>query len=217
MFDGEQTRELKFVRPAQELGFSLSEVKELLALRQTHHACSDVQSMLKGKLADVQEKIKSLARLEAELAGALRNCNRELRLKREIRHENCCRPAHEARPNERFYKPQICLKWKSLGQTVNPVHGAPWLLAWLRSAASLRPQAAARHCCRLSSLPAQQAHRPLSPNCDPTCLCCRCCSLPLAFISPGEPDSAIASPAGSAHFFCGSRRLWCFYSSSSHR
>src|SRR5438128_1568457 len=29
-------------------------------------------------------------RLEAELAGALRNCNRELRLKREIPHENCC-------------------------------------------------------------------------------------------------------------------------------
>ena len=79
---GEQIRELKFVRHAQELGFSLSEVKELLALRQTHHVCSDVQSMLKRKLADVQEKIKSLARLESELAGALRNCNRELRLKR---------------------------------------------------------------------------------------------------------------------------------------
>ena len=46
--------------------------------------------MLERKLADVQEKIKGLERLEAELAGALRNCNRELRLKREIRHENCC-------------------------------------------------------------------------------------------------------------------------------
>ena len=48
-------------RHAQELGFSLTEVKELLALRQKHHACSDAQSMLKRKLADVQEKIKSLA------------------------------------------------------------------------------------------------------------------------------------------------------------
>jgi len=90
LFDQEQIRDLKFVRHAQELGFSLNEVKELLALRQKHHACSDVQSMLKHKLADVQEKIKSLERLEAELAGALRNCNRELRLKREIRHGNCC-------------------------------------------------------------------------------------------------------------------------------
>ena len=46
--------------------------------------------MLKRKLADVHEKIKCLERLETELAGALRNCNRELRLKREIRHGNCC-------------------------------------------------------------------------------------------------------------------------------
>ncbi len=90
LFEGEQIHELKFVRHAQELGFSLTEVKELLALRQKHHACSEVQTMLTHKLADVRDKIKSLARLEAELRGALRNCNRELRLKREIKHEDCC-------------------------------------------------------------------------------------------------------------------------------
>jgi len=90
LFDGEQIRELTFVRHTQELGFSLNEVKELLGLRQKHHACSEVQSMLTRKLVDVRDKIKSLARLEAELAGAYRNCNRELRLKREIKHEDCC-------------------------------------------------------------------------------------------------------------------------------
>jgi hypothetical protein len=46
--------------------------------------------MLKHKLTGVRAKIKSLARLEAKLAGALRNCNRKLRLKRDIRHEECC-------------------------------------------------------------------------------------------------------------------------------
>jgi DNA-binding transcriptional MerR regulator len=90
LFNGEQIHDLRFVRHAQELGFSLAEVKELLALRQRHHACSEVQSMLKSKLDDVRNKVKSLARLEAELAGALRNCTRELRLKQEITHENCC-------------------------------------------------------------------------------------------------------------------------------
>ncbi len=90
LFDGQQIRDLKFVRHAQELGFSLTEIKELLALRQKHHACSEVQSMLKHKLTDVREKIKSLVRLEAELRGAMQNCNRELRLKREIKHEDCC-------------------------------------------------------------------------------------------------------------------------------
>ncbi len=90
LFSEEQIHDLKFVRHAQELGFSLAEVKELLALRQKHHACSEVQSMLKRKLGDVGEKIKSLARLETDLAGALRNCNRDLRLKREIKHDDCC-------------------------------------------------------------------------------------------------------------------------------
>ena len=90
LFDGEQIRDLTFVRHAQELGFSLAEVKELLALRQKHHVCSEVQSMLKRKLGDVREKINSLSRLEAELAKAFRNCNHELRLKREIKHEDCC-------------------------------------------------------------------------------------------------------------------------------
>jgi len=66
LFDGEQIRDLKFVRHAQKLGFSLTEVKELLALRTKHHACSEVQSMLKRKLGNVREKIKSLARLERD-------------------------------------------------------------------------------------------------------------------------------------------------------
>jgi hypothetical protein len=42
--------------------------------------------MLNHKLGAVREKINSLFRLEAELADALRSCNRELRLKREIKH-----------------------------------------------------------------------------------------------------------------------------------
>jgi DNA-binding transcriptional MerR regulator len=49
LFDGEQIRNLTFVRRAQELGFSLTEVKELLPVRQKHHVCSEVQSMLKRK------------------------------------------------------------------------------------------------------------------------------------------------------------------------
>ena len=90
LFDENQVHDLKFVRHAQELGFSLAEVKELLSLRQKPHACAEVQSMLTGKLSDVRNKIKSLARLEAELQGALRACNRELRLERGIKHEDCC-------------------------------------------------------------------------------------------------------------------------------
>jgi DNA-binding transcriptional MerR regulator len=90
LFDEEQIRDLRFIRHAQELGFSLTEIKHLLALQQRHHACPQVQTILKRKLAHVREKIKSLAHLERELADALRDCNRKLRLKREIRLQDCC-------------------------------------------------------------------------------------------------------------------------------
>ena len=90
LFDQDQIHNLKFVRHAQDLGFSLNEIGDLLALRQKPHACSEVQSMLRSKIAGVREKIDNLAVLEAELAQALRNCDRELRSKRAIQHKDCC-------------------------------------------------------------------------------------------------------------------------------
>jgi len=90
LFDENQVHELKFVRHAQDLGFSLAEVKELLALRQKPHPCVQVESMLKRKLTDVRNKIRNLARLETELQGALRACHRELRLERGIQHDDHC-------------------------------------------------------------------------------------------------------------------------------
>ena len=90
LFNAAQISELKFVRHAQELGFSLKEIKELLALRQKDHTCLAVRSMLKGKLTDVRKRIKSLVRLEADLTAAMRICNRELHLKREVKHGPSC-------------------------------------------------------------------------------------------------------------------------------
>jgi MerR family copper efflux transcriptional regulator len=90
LFNAAQISELKFVRHAQDLGFSLKEIKELLALRQKDHTCSAVRSILKRKLTDVRQRIKSLVHLEADLRVAMRDCNRELRLKREVKHGHGC-------------------------------------------------------------------------------------------------------------------------------
>jgi MerR family transcriptional regulator, copper efflux regulator len=90
LFDEDQIHNLKFVRHAQDLGFSLNEIRDLLALRQKPHACAEVQSMLRRKVADVREKIKILSVLETELTKALRNCDRELRSNRAVKHKDCC-------------------------------------------------------------------------------------------------------------------------------
>jgi hypothetical protein len=65
--------------------------------------------MLKLNLGDVGEKIDTLSRLEEELAHALRNCNRELRLKREIKHEDCCLLLTKIDRMRGSQRQQVCL------------------------------------------------------------------------------------------------------------
>ena len=90
LFDGEQIRDLTFVRHAQELGSSLTKVKELLALQQKHHVCSEVQSMLKGKLGDVRQKINSLSSWKGSLQSRCAIANVSCTSNGTIKHEDCC-------------------------------------------------------------------------------------------------------------------------------
>ena len=69
---------LKFVRKAQELGFSLNEIRALLILRSDHvPACSHVKELLGQKLAAAQQKITESQSLEHSLKRALQKCRRE--------------------------------------------------------------------------------------------------------------------------------------------
>jgi DNA-binding transcriptional MerR regulator len=91
LFTDADMKDLAFIKRAQELGFSLNEVKQLPFLNQEHgHACSQVRDLLAGKLRDVREKAAQLLRLEAELNKALRKCNRDLRTHRRSTHGECC-------------------------------------------------------------------------------------------------------------------------------
>jgi DNA-binding transcriptional MerR regulator len=65
MFGATEIETLRFVRKAQELGFSLNEIRELLVLRADHvPACSHVNEILDQKLAAIEQKIKELQNLE---------------------------------------------------------------------------------------------------------------------------------------------------------
>jgi MerR family transcriptional regulator, copper efflux regulator len=71
---------LAFIRRVQGLGFKLSEIRGLLSLRGTRmQPCAPVRRRLKEKLADVQQKLRDLRKLEDELRLALRSCDKELR------------------------------------------------------------------------------------------------------------------------------------------
>lgn len=92
LFRDADVQELRFVRKTQTLGFSLSEIKELMFIRQKQdHACTHVRDLVGMKLEQVRIKISELRILEAALAGSLRGCNRELReVKKSSPHQASC-------------------------------------------------------------------------------------------------------------------------------
>jgi len=61
LFPAEAARRLKFIQRAQELGFSLREVQELLSLRVSPaKTAAEVHQRAESKISDIQSKIKSL-------------------------------------------------------------------------------------------------------------------------------------------------------------
>jgi DNA-binding transcriptional MerR regulator len=71
---------LRFIKSAQELGFSLEEIRELLTVRSdAAHGCPKMQRLLVTKLAAVESKISSLKAIRSELKSALQKCDVALR------------------------------------------------------------------------------------------------------------------------------------------
>ncbi|MDP2371410.1 Hg(II)-responsive transcriptional regulator [Rhodoferax sp.] len=64
---------LRFIKSAQQLGFSLDEVGELLQLEDGTH-CDQARALAEHKLVDVRRKLADLARIESALAALVPQC-----------------------------------------------------------------------------------------------------------------------------------------------
>ncbi len=74
-FHVEDLRRLQFIRRAKELGFSLEDIGELLALRsQPTRGVQRVKVKAHEKLVAVDKKIAELQRLRKVLAGLVASC-----------------------------------------------------------------------------------------------------------------------------------------------
>jgi Hg(II)-responsive transcriptional regulator len=81
---------LHFIRCAQELGFSLAEVRELLLIQdQNSHACTQVRDFIRQKLTSVHQKMSDLKRLDDALKAALGECEKALGRDDVDAHESC--------------------------------------------------------------------------------------------------------------------------------
>lgn len=67
--------QIRFIKRAQELGFTLNEIRELLELRINEDTtCSDIKKEAELKYGDVQKKIKDLVRIKEILIDLIDSC-----------------------------------------------------------------------------------------------------------------------------------------------
>lgn len=71
----EAVRRLRFIRRAKELGFTLREIAELLALRHDPGATrTDVRERVRAKVEDIEAKVRDLQMIRAVLLSLGETC-----------------------------------------------------------------------------------------------------------------------------------------------
>ncbi len=75
LFPSDAARRLRFIKRAQELGFSLKEIRELLSLRVSRSTTSrDIRTRAEAKIADIDAKIRSLESMKKTLRKLTNVC-----------------------------------------------------------------------------------------------------------------------------------------------
>ena len=102
----EEARRIRFIKRAQELGFTLKEIKDLLGLNSDPKArCSDVKSRADGKLAEIDSKITDLKRIRTSLRRISQTCGNGKRALAHCRILDCleghcqCAPSARGKPS----------------------------------------------------------------------------------------------------------------------
>jgi MerR family transcriptional regulator, mercuric resistance operon regulatory protein len=77
-YEDEHIRRLVFIRRARELGFSIEDIRALLALAEPSRAsCADVKGIAQAHLDEVRKKMADLKKLERILSRTIAGCSGE--------------------------------------------------------------------------------------------------------------------------------------------
>ena len=61
VYEATHLERLQFIRQAKDLGFTLSEIRELLALKVAPgKSCADVRARAESKIADIEQRVGAL-------------------------------------------------------------------------------------------------------------------------------------------------------------
>src|SRR5437870_4737543 len=76
IFPNDAARRLRFIKRAKELGFSLKEIRELLALRVKAGTKPDqIRGRAEAKIADIEQKIETLTAMKRALTRLTTRCS----------------------------------------------------------------------------------------------------------------------------------------------
>jgi MerR family copper efflux transcriptional regulator len=76
LYEPDTVQNIRFIKHAQELGFTLKEIKELLTLRATTMGrCLRVKDKAEEKLVSIQDKLKLLKQMEKNLKKLINDCD----------------------------------------------------------------------------------------------------------------------------------------------
>ncbi|HUS07547.1 MAG TPA: heavy metal-responsive transcriptional regulator [Bryobacteraceae bacterium] len=76
VFPEDTVRRLHFIKRAQDLGFTLAEIKELLALRiDRKRNSTEVRTLAQAKIANIEEKIHTLNKMKRVLSDLTERCS----------------------------------------------------------------------------------------------------------------------------------------------
>jgi DNA-binding transcriptional MerR regulator len=78
LFTAEHIARVRFIKQAQELGFSLEEIRDLVATGGAEE-CRKVRDLLQRKLTELDERLKAMKGFRRVLVQHLSECEAELR------------------------------------------------------------------------------------------------------------------------------------------
>lgn len=75
LYSHQDVKRIQFIKQAKELGFSLKEIQELLALRVTpKNSCHNVKELALHKIETIEDKIRNLHRVKRALKKLVQSC-----------------------------------------------------------------------------------------------------------------------------------------------
>lgn len=89
-YNEEDAQRIMFIKRAQDLGFTLSEVKELLELNtKPRMTCGTVKAKTEAKIHEIETKIADLARMKASLEKLASACDASQDSIRQFKVQEC--------------------------------------------------------------------------------------------------------------------------------